>query len=107
MAKDKSDAEKKARKEEKKKRKLSEAAPADEVEEHVAKKEKKDKKKSKAGEGVAEDSIMDIDATLNGDDVVAAAGAVALAALVPFANPLADDKQQKKVLKGVKKGRTH
>jgi H/ACA ribonucleoprotein complex subunit 2 len=108
MAKDKSDAEKKARKEEKRKRKLSEAATVDEVEEPVAKKEKKDKKKSK--DVAVEDSVMDIDATLNGDDEdedkkVVAAGDVALAALVPFANPLADDKQQKKVLKGVKKGK--
>jgi hypothetical protein len=31
---------------------------------------------------------------------------VPLAALVPFANPLCDEKAQKKVLKGVKKGKT-
>ncbi len=38
----------------------------------------------------------------NGDVVMA--DAKPLGALVPFANPLADDKAQKKVLKSVKKG---
>lgn len=110
MSKDKSDAEKKARKEEKKKRKLAETA---EVEEPVAKKEKKDKKK-KAAEAEAsliDDSAMQVDGDSDAEQpvtalVAAGASEVPLAALVPFANPLADDKQQKKVLKGVKKGKS-
>lgn len=105
MSKDKSDAEKKARKEEKKKRKLDESAV--DVEEPAAKKEKKDKKKRKSTAAdedvtIADESMMDV--TEVEEKAVAASGDVPLAALVPFANPLADDKQQKKVLKGVKKG---
>ena len=40
----------------------------------------------------------------DGDSQVKVKTAPLLGALVPFANPLADEKTQKKVLKGVKKG---
>ena len=117
MAKDKSidsDAvikkEKKDKKE--KKRKHSEVEEPVEVEVvHERKKEKKDKKRKSTD--------ADGDVTMNstaGADVAAvkeesedekkadAKADVPLLALVPFANPLCDEKAQKKVLKSVKKG---
>lgn len=118
MAKDKLTAseavEKKERKDKKeKKRKHSEVeAPAEVEVVSERKKEKKDKKrKSTDADG---DAIMD---TASGAEVsivkdedeaekkVVVKMEVPLAALVPFANPLCDDKAQKKVLKSVKKGK--
>lgn len=46
------------------------------------------------------DVVVDVDASVVGD------AAAPLGALVPFANPLCDDKVGKKVLKSVKKGKT-
>lgn len=104
MAKDKTDSEKRERKEAKKdkKRKAEDEGAADET----PRKEKKSKRKSEVA-GDADN--MDVDTT----ELVTVEGAssnsatvlaIPLAALVPFANPLADDKSQKKVLKSVKKG---
>lgn len=75
------------------------------------KKEKKEKRQSSVSEDAAaalvskvdEDAASDVDME-NGDDAEAKAP---LAALVPFANPLCDDKNGKKVLKSVKKGMSH
>ena len=101
MAKEKSE----ERKKEKKDKKRSETDGVSKP-----KKEKKEKKSespalSKAlteqldtitGAGNQPIALIDV----SGDS---GAGKPLLAALVPFANPLADDKQGKKVLKGVKK----
>ena len=46
-----------------------------------------------------------LDVKANGDIKVAIKSAPLLGALVPFANPLADEKVGKKVLKSVKKGK--
>lgn len=104
MAKDKSE------KKEKKEKKLTE--------ENGVKKEKKEKKSRKSDVSVTA-ALNELEAQTpgsvaidaDGDVVVADAGAepkarlvIPAEALVPFANPLADDKQTKKVLKGVKKG---
>ena len=107
MAKDKTEAEIAAKKEKKdKKRKLEEV---EDVEAVTPKKEKKKKRKSEAADN--DESVMDVDGQSlvkieEADDKKdeKAVVAVPLAALVPFANPLADDKAQKKVLKAVKKG---
>lgn len=94
-------------------------------------KSKKEKKEKRSENDGVKKSKKDKNAKLNGDNVVAALeetltqseapvaeskavvvkesnGEIALkpvGALVPFANPLADDKVAKKVLKSVKKGR--
>lgn len=104
MAKDKSEADLREKKEKKdKKRKREEAA----TEEAPAKKEKKDKKrKSDAADVEANVDVSMISAPADDvEDSQIVKSEVPLAALVPFANPLADDKAQKKVLKGVKKGK--
>lgn len=106
MAKDKSEAEKRERKEAKKDKKRK----AEDEGDDTPRKEKKSKRKSEAA-AIDEDAVMNVD----GDSLVqvestvnsAAVLAIPLAALVPFANPLADDKSQKKVLKSVKKGSYH
>lgn len=103
MGKDK--VEKKDRAEKKEKR-----AEKDGV--HKVKKEKKEKKDktalvdavekeivSEAMEGVEETAVA-----VKGEGEVDAAGDRPVGALVPFANPLVEDKQAKKVLKSVKKG---
>ena len=127
MAKHEADSIEKREKKEKKdkKRKHSESLPADTAEdagvEVVSERKKKDKKRKSIADTEG-DITMD---SLNGNsevvkleddeeeekeqkkDVAAVAAVrldVPLAALVPFANPLCDDKAQKKVLKGVKKG---
>lgn len=89
-----------------------------------AKKDKKKKRKSVDAEAAVD---VDGDAVINapksaatelvpvkdedGESKEVVKVQIPLAALVPFANPLADEKQQKKVYKGVKKGisfrRTH
>lgn len=95
MAKDKS--EKKDRKEKKEKRSESDGV----------KKSKKDKKSKLSGDNIAavveelekeEPTEVVLKAKVDGD-IVKPVGA-----LVPFANPLADEKVTKKVLKSVKKG---
>ena len=103
MAKEKSE----ERKKEKKDKKRSES-------DGVSKPSKKDKKEKKASEATLTKALSEhletvADITGDGDQPIAAvdvAGAGVkplLAALVPFANPLADEKVGKKVLKGVKK----
>lgn len=114
MAKDKSgDPEDVARKEKKdkkeKKRKHSEVEEVEVIAER--KKDKKDKKRKSTD--VDGDVVMDAGAGAElavvkdeSDDEkkVVVKDEVPLAALVPFANPLCDEKAQKKVLKSVKKG---
>jgi len=97
MAKDRSE------KKEKKEKKVSDDGVKKE------KKEKKEKRKSAgAVEDAADDTMIDAteveDATMVDGDAVAVAGDAAKSALVPFANPLCDEKNGKKVLKTVKKG---
>lgn len=98
MAKDRSE------KKEKKEKKVSDDGVKKE------KKEKKEKRKSAGAiEAAADDTMIDAteveDATMaDGDDAVVVAGDIPKSALVPFANPLCDEKNGKKVLKTVKKG---
>lgn len=73
------------------------------------KKEKKDKKRDRKSLDVSEIVEVDADGDIVIDEAVAQivngdSSAVPALALVPFANPLADDKSGKKVLKTVKKG---
>ena len=84
---------------------------------HKAKKEKKDKKDKTALADAVEKEITT--QVLEGLDQATAAGVAVeaeievdamavdrpIGALVPFANPLVEDKQAKKVLKSVKKGK--
>lgn len=104
MAKDKSEADLREKKEKKDKKRKREEAAAEEV---VPKKEKKDKKrKSDAADVDANgDTIMTTATADDAEDAPSGQSEIPLAALVPFANPLADDKAQKKVLKSVKKGK--
>ena len=103
MAKDKGDKE---RKKEKKEKKRSET-------DGVHKKSKKDKKDSKVLNGAIEKELVaetlaksqDVSVT----EVQVATGSAEsqprpIGALVPFANPLAEEKVAKKVFKNVKKG---
>lgn len=119
MAKDKSlpaeDVSSKKDKKEKKdkKRKHSEVevvAAAEEDTSVTSKKEKKDKKrKSTSGAAVDADgdvTLGDVSVVKDDEEDEKKDEAVPLGALVPFANPLCDDKSQKKVLKSVKKGTT-
>jgi H/ACA ribonucleoprotein complex subunit 2 len=98
MAKDKS--EKKERKEKKEKRSETDGV----------KKSKKEKKAKLSGDNIAaaleevnnaESTEVAVVTSADGEVVVKAKP---LGALVPFANPLADEKTTKKVLKSVKKG---
>ena len=94
--------EKKAKKDKKERRADSEGV-------HKSKTEKKDRKESKAVKGGLDVSTalieaLDVDQAAVGDGQVVVTAVVPVGALVPFANPLADDKVQKKVLKSVKKG---
>ena len=74
------------------------------------KKEKKSRRSSVSSDAAAAladkvDDTVDADGDVNVDaDESGAAASVPLGALVPFANPLCDDKVGKKVLKSVKKG---
>jgi len=114
--------DKKEKKEKKdKKRKSSELDGAEEAVTTPAKKEKKEKKRkstSTAEVDVAPGAVeVDEDGDVVVEDVKAEEGSegkksavkveIPLAALVPFANPLCDEKAQKKVLKSVKKGKNH
>lgn len=96
-----------------KKRKHSEVAAIDDstLVETPAKKEKKDKKEKKekrksevaeVDDGGVEMEVHDEEEDRKED----VKSDVPLAALVPFANPLCGEKEQKKVLKGVKKGKS-
>lgn len=110
MGKDKSD--KKDKKEKKERRASTEG-----VSKSTPKKEKKDKKSRKSDvtdalldqleNGNAAVAVVDKDGDveMDGEEVVDGQVVVAVkGALVPFANPLAEDKEAKKVMKGVKKG---
>lgn len=74
------------------------------------KKEKKEKRQTSVdSDAVAAlvtkiESAVDADGDVTVADVEVTSSEVPLAALVPFANPLCDDKAGKKVLKSVKKG---
>lgn len=112
MAKDRTEAEARERKEKKdKKRKRDESGAAGAEDGVVAKKEKKDKKR-KSEVSIADVSMTETPLAVskvkdvaedNVEDSVTVAQ-MPLAALVPFALPLADEKAQKKVLKSVKRG---
>ena len=101
--------EKKEKKEKKEKRSEKEGV-------HKNKKDKKEKNLVVAAEeaNITTGLLNDIEEKKPGSVVVKENGDVEvkikstplLGALVPFANPLADDKIGKKVLKSVKKGRT-
>lgn len=115
MAKDKTEGDVKAKKEKKdKKEKRSE-------EDGVSKKSKKDKKQRKSKEPAEallnqlENEPDSVAVTANGDipqtkfieqqeDEILPRRNIPPEALVPFANPLADDKQTKKIFKSVQKG---
>jgi H/ACA ribonucleoprotein complex subunit 2 len=103
MAKEKSEAEKRERKELKK----MEKRKRDDGDEQTPKKEKKEKKRKTSEEDT---TVMEVDdkslVQVEEADDKKTVLAIPLAALVPFANPLADDKSQKKVLKSVKKGKS-
>lgn len=96
----------------------------------IEKKEKKEKKEKRSDDGVKkakkekkvkvdETVVAALEAQLEGSEAPVAEAKVLVAeqdgellvkpvgALVPFANPLADDKVAKKVLKSVKKGKSH
>lgn len=108
MAKDKTEAEIAVKKEKKEKKRKADDAEI----EDTPKKEKKSKKSRKSDVGApADESLMEVDGQLavkveeaKEDGDKKAVIAIPAAALVPFANPLADEKAQKKVLKSVKKG---
>lgn len=132
MAKDKTEDHAKKEKKEKKDKKRKHAEVIDDADsepvvstlaETPAKKDKKEKKerkdkKRKSSSGAAIDVDADGDVTIADASVVevkddeedekkiVVKSEVPLAALVPFANPLCDEKSQKKVLKGVKKGQS-
>ncbi|KAJ9294356.1 hypothetical protein DTO271G3_6931 [Paecilomyces variotii] len=104
MAKDRVDKEKKREKKDKKR------AETDGV--HKSKKDKKNKTLSEAAEKELTTKVLEgldkADAATNGDVEVIQADAMEVearpvGALVPFANPLVEDKTAKKVLKSVKK----
>lgn len=97
------------KKEKKDKKRKSDAV--DDAAKAEKKKEKKARKSLDASAAGVDVSMADAEIVKNGDGeekatVVKADGSLAapLAALVPFAHPLCDEKSQKKVLKGVKKG---
>lgn len=98
MGKDKS--EKKDKKEKKEKRSTTDGV----------KKSKKDKKSKLSDENVAaafEEVTKEVEAPVVEANALVSSGEVSIkpvGALVPFANPLADEKVTKKVLKSVKKG---
>ena len=87
---------------EKKEKKDKKRKADEDVEDVSAKKDKKKKRKSVDADG---DAVMDAPAVEVKEDAdeEKAVVTVPVGALVPFANPLADEKQQKKVLKAVKK----
>jgi H/ACA ribonucleoprotein complex subunit 2 len=100
MGKDKSE---KKDKKEKKEKKRSETDGV-----HKSKKEKKEKKLSEVAEKELTAQVLEgLEQKDAAEEVVAVNGEVTetpIGALVPFANPLAEDKTAKKVFKTVKKG---
>lgn len=98
----------KAEKKEKRAEKKEKRAEKDGI--HKSKKDKKEKKDKTALADAVEKEITS--QVLEGLDQAAAAGVAdaevavdrPVGAVVPFANPLVEDKQAKKVLKSVKKG---
>lgn len=99
MGKDKSE---KKDKKEKKEKKRSETDGV-----HKAKKEKKEKKLSDAAEKELTAQVLEgleEDKKVAAEVVEVTAESRPIGALVPFANPLAEDKTAKKVFKTVKKG---
>lgn len=104
MAKDKSEKEKKVKSEKKEKRQST-----DGVDKKEKKREKKDRKSTTS---IADEDVTMVDADVDGETLIDGAtngettsAEIPLSALVPFANPLCDDKTTKKVLKTVKKGK--
>lgn len=107
MAKERSDKEVKEKRE--KKEKKEKRSEKDGV--HKSKKDKKEKKPAENGDVVTkllntleEEKPETFAIKENGDVEVKVKVAPPVGALVPFANPLADEKVGKKVLKSVKKG---
>ena len=113
----KTEAEIREKKEKKDKKRKHEDVADDAATPSSAKKDKKKKRKSVDGEAAVDvdgDAVMDAPKSAatelvpvkdeDGESKDAVKVQIPLAALVPFANPLADEKQQKKVYKGVKKG---
>jgi H/ACA ribonucleoprotein complex subunit 2 len=101
MASDKPEKDKKKDKKDKKekKEKKEKRAEEDGVKKVKSDKDKKEKKKKhKETEAALEEATQDA------MEVDVAERVVIASALVPFANPLADEKQHKKLLKAVKKG---
>lgn len=97
-------ADKKDRKKDKKEKKSKTADDGVKKE----KKEKKSKKSKGVTDALAEKLEEPYAATAGADDEmegIEVVRNVPASALVPFANPLADEKQTKKVLKAVKKGK--
>lgn len=74
----------------------------------VHKTSKKDKKDKKSSASTVDTDVLvehlDNEAAVNVTEAPSVLAAVPLGAFVPFANPLADEKVGKKVLKSVKKG---
>ena len=104
MAKEKSEEREEHKKE--KKEKKEKRSEKDGV--HKSKKDKKEKKATQLPVAADSDSALPLLQPLengNMDIDVALKSAPLLGALVPFANPLADEKVGKKVLKSVKKGK--
>lgn len=103
MAKDKVEKDKKREKKEKRSEK-------DGVHKKKDKKEKKDKTAlaNAVDQELTTKVLNGLDETenvVNGEAEVTADGLPPVGALVPFANPLVEDKSAKKVLKSVKKGK--
>ena len=106
--------EKSAEKEERKKEKKEKRSERDGV--HKSKKDKKEKKVSAAPEHANVTTALlnhletekpgSVAVKEDGDLQVKVKSVPLLGALVPFANPLADEKVGKKVLKSIKKGKT-
>ncbi|KAI9845151.1 MAG: snoRNA-binding protein [Sclerophora amabilis] len=108
MAKDKSEKKDKKDKKERKEKKEKKEKKSEIDGVRKSKKDKKEKKQAQDGEvttsllnSLEEENPGSVAVEANGDVVVRVAPPIG--ALVPFANPLADDKVQKKVLKSVKK----
>lgn len=87
---------------EKKEKKDKKRKADDDVEDVSAKKDKKKKRKSVDAE-MEDAPVVAAEVVVKDADSDDENPSVLLGALVPFANPLADEKQQKKVLKTVKK----
>lgn len=114
MAKERSDKDKEEKKREKKEKKEKKKKRSEKDGVHKSKKEKKVKEAALAENDNVTRKLLNrledekpgiVPIKENGDVKVKVKVAPLLGALVPFANPLADDKVGKKVLKSVKKGK--